>query len=240
MKLKLVEKREEAEGTKSFFFDPERPIDHVAGQYYYITLPKLNYPDDRGATRHFTISSSPTEGPRIRITTRVRQESGFKRTLDELNIGDSVEGEGPNGTFVLDETDKASQVFLAGGIGITPFRSIIKYSLDKNLEIPLHLIYSNSTVEQITFRNDLEAWAQAKPDIFKVYMTISKPEESKEKWPGIVGRIDAGLITKLTASLGKPTFWVCGPPPMVDAIEQTLSQIKIPSDKIRIEKFTGY
>ena len=253
MKLKLIEKRDEAEslpdgsqGTKSFFFEPEKEIKYIAGQYYYFTLPKLNYPDPRGATRHFTLSSSPTEGKIIRLTTRVRQESGFKKTLDELSIGSVIEGEGPTGTFILNENlsaqagDKSPQIFLAGGIGITPFRSMIKYNIDKELNIPMHLIYSNSTVEQITFRKELEEWASSHPEFLKIDMTISKPEESQEKWNGIVGRIDADLVTKLTSGLVNPTYWLCGPPPMVDALEIVLAQIKITGSRLRIEKFTGY
>ena len=240
MKLKFVEKRDEAEGTKSFFFEPEKPIKYTAGQYYYFTLPKLNYPDPRGTTRHFTLSSSPTEGNNIRITTRIRQESGYKKTLDELKPGDVIEGEGPNGSFVLNESAKNQQVFLAGGIGITPFRSIIKYASDKGLTIPIHLIYSNSTVEQITYRKELTELASKYSSFLKIDMTVSKPEESREKWTGIVGRIDENLITKLTSSYVKPTYWLCGPPPMVDALEISLSKLKIPGNQIILEKFTGY
>src|SRR3990167_3105081 len=86
MKLKLIKKQTEAKGTKSFFFEPSEKVDWLPGQYFYHTLPKLNYPDPKGATRHFTISSSPTEGNLIRLTPRVRNESGFKQTLDELPI----------------------------------------------------------------------------------------------------------------------------------------------------------
>ncbi len=240
MKLKLVEKRDEAQGTKSFFFEPEKPVKYIAGQYYYFTLPKLNHPDERGNTRHFTLSSSPTEGNILRITTRIRQESGYKKTLDELKIGDLIEGEGPNGSFVLNESDKSQQVFLAGGIGITPFRTMIKSIIDKNLGIPVHLIYANSIPEQITFRKELEGWSKEYSKFFKLDMAISKLEESKEKWNGIVGRVDAELVKKLTSSYTKPTFWLCGPPPMVDALEIALSTLKIPGDKIILEKFTGY
>ncbi|EKD57627.1 MAG: hypothetical protein ACD_57C00206G0001, partial [uncultured bacterium] len=85
MKLKLVKKKNEAEGTKSFFFESETKVDYSPGQYFFITLPKLNYPDQRGETRHFTLSSSPTE-QLLRITTRIRPESGYKKTLDEQVI----------------------------------------------------------------------------------------------------------------------------------------------------------
>src|SRR3989304_2629038 len=98
MKLTLVEIKDEAKGTKSFFWKPENPVSYIAGQNFYLPLPTLKYPDPRGATRHFTLSSSPTEGEILRQTTRIREESGYKKTLNELTVGSVIEGEGPNGT----------------------------------------------------------------------------------------------------------------------------------------------
>ncbi|OGM80360.1 hypothetical protein A2361_02880 [Candidatus Woesebacteria bacterium RIFOXYB1_FULL_40_26] len=239
MKLKLVEKRDEAKGTKSFFWEPEKPINYLPGQFLYYTLPSLKYPDPRGATRHFTISSSVTEGPTLRLTTRIREESGYKKTLDELQIGAEIEGEGPNGTFILNDSDLGPHVFLAGGIGITPFRSMIKYALDKNLDTQIHLIYSNSVPEEITFRKELEEISQSHPNI-KVSMTITKPEESREKWTGPTERIDENLINKLTNQLINPIYWLCGPPPMVDAMQEILGKVGVTSNRLRAEKFTGY
>ena len=239
MKLKLVEKKEEAKGTKSFFWESEKPVNYLAGQYFYFTLPSLKYPDPRGATRHFTLSSSPTDGNILRNTTRIRPNSGYKKTLDELDIGTLIDGEGPNGEFILDENEKGPHVFLAGGIGITPFRSMIKYAVDKNLDTAIHLIYSNSVPEEITFREELLLWSKSWPKL-KLDMTITKPEESQEKWSGLVGRIDENLIRKLVADISQPIFWVCGPPAMVSAMEQTLGKLNISSGKVRSEKFTGY
>ncbi len=127
MKLRLIEKRDEARGTKSFFWQSETHVIWKAGQYFYFTLPKMKYPDSKGTTRHFTISSSPTESDFLRITTRIREDSGYKKTLNELQIGAEIEGEGPNGTFIFAKSETGPQVFIAGGIGIAPFRSIIKY-----------------------------------------------------------------------------------------------------------------
>lgn len=244
MKLKLVEKRDEARGTKSFFWEPEKPVSWIPGQYYYFTIPVMKYPDPRGNTRHFTISSSPTEGSILRITTRIRPESGYKKTLDELPIGAEIEGEGPNGTFVLDENSGAGpQVFLAGGIGITPFRSIIKYDIDKNLNAQIYLIYSNSIPEEIAFRKELEEWSASHPNI-KITMTVSKPEESQEKWPGLTGRIEENLIRSQIGNwkleIQNCHWWVCGPPAMIDAMEEVLGKMGVTSDHIRSEKFTGY
>jgi len=243
VKLKLVDIKQEAQGTKSFFWETQKEINYLPGQYFYFTLPKLNYPDSRGATRHFSLSSSPTEGKLIRCTTRIRQESGYKKTLNELSIGSEIEGEGPEGSYILDEKEKGPHVFLAGGIGITPFRSMIKYVFDKNLDIQIHLIYSNSIPEQIAFRKELEDWTR-KSDNFKLAMTISKPQESKEKWSGLSGRLDELMIKKLIENwkleIKNLTFWLCGPPPMVDAMEQIMGKLKVSFGQVRSEKFTGY
>lgn len=243
MKLKLIEKRDEAVGTKSFFWQPDTEVKWLAGQYYYFTLPKLNYPDPRGTTRHFSISSSPTEGSIIRFTTKVREDSGFKKTIDEMPVGSEIEGAGPNGTFILDEKDTGPHIFIAGGIGITPYRSIIKNAIDKNVNTKIYLIYSNSTPEEITFRKELEEWAKIWPNL-TIALTISHPEESKEGWTGLTGRVDETLIKNLLAKwaldVKTPTWWLCGPPAMTDAMEQLVGKLGITSDKMRSEKFTGY
>ena len=242
MKLKLVEKKLEAKDTYTFIWKPEKKIKYLPGQYFYYTLPKMRVIDPRGITRHFTISSSPTEGENIRFTTRIRDNSAYKKAVRDLKIGDFVEGEGPTGTYIIDENEPGPHVFLAGGIGITPFRSAIKYNIDNKLSgIKIHLIYANSTPEDIVFRKELEEWSQAHSNI-KVTMTISRPEESKQKWDGITGRIDEVLIRKLISNneLRITNFWVCGPPAMVDAMESILGKLKITSDRVRSEKFTGY
>ncbi len=251
MKLKLVKTIEEAKGTKSFFWEPEKSVAWLPGQFFYFTLPQLKYPDPRGATRHFTISASQTEGNLLRITTRIRPQSGYKQTLNELPLGSLIDGEGPNGTFILDENSAIPQVFLAGGIGITPFRSFIKYNLDKDLQIPMHLIYANSIPEEITFGKELADWSAANANI-KVSLSISKPGESREPWSGHIGRIDQEMINKLIGKLSSKagsgsareiensTWWLCGPPPMVDAMEDLLGNMGITSNQIHSEKFTGY
>ncbi len=242
MKLTLTKKILEAKNTISLYFKCEKKIDWLPGQYFYYTLPTLNYPDPKGSTRQFTIASSPTEDTMI-LTTKLREDSGFKKTLNEIQIGQTVEGDGPSGTFILDQEKHMPQVFLAGGIGITPFRSFIKYAIDKAYKTPIFLLYSNSTPEEITYKNELDPWAKTNPN-FKIIYTISKPEESKIKWTGNVGRIDSKTILEASTNFGfdikNTTFWVCGPPPMVTTMEQILWKLKISTDNIVSEKFTGY
>lgn len=239
MKLTLVEKRQEAKGTYSFFWKPDKSINYEPGQYFYFTLPKLVQEDSKGSTRHFTLSSSPTEGELIRFTTRIREGSGFKQTLATLEKGTEIQGEGPEGTFILDENEKGDHVLLAGGIGITPFRCFIKYAIDKKTNAYLHLIYSNSHTEEIVFYDELKKLANENDNI-KVDFTVSKPEESKEKWSGLTGRIDEQLIKKLVTDIENKKYWLCGPPPMVDAMEDLLSDLQVSHRNINTEKFTGY
>jgi ferredoxin-NADP reductase len=241
MKLTLIDKKTEAEATKTFIFKPEHAFDFLPGQYLYYTLPKLIFPDPRGETRQFTISSSPTERDFVMLTTRIRN-SGFKKTLDSLKIGDAVDAEGPNGSFVFEEKFYTSpNVFIAGGIGITPFRSMLEYVYDKKIDSQILLIYSNSTPEQIAFRNELERFSKQLKN-FKLQMTITQPENSKETWNGPTGRIDKNLLTKLNASRHtlSANFWLCGPPAMVDSIEEILLGMGVNTKNIQLDKFTGY
>jgi len=235
MKAKLVKKTTEAKGTVSFFFEPERQTSFLPGQYYYFTLPKLDYPDSRGATRHFTIASSPTESKIFQITTRIREESGYKKTLNALPIGSELEIEGPNGTLILDEKTisqepKTNHIFLVGGIGITPFRSFIKYNVDRGLKIPMFLIYSNNNAEFV-YKKELDQIAKANDYIKIAYFDSSHS-----------GHLDEKRIKDLVPSayLLSSTWWLVGPPPFIDAMEVALEKLKIESNQIRSEKFTGY
>lgn len=233
MKLKLLKKEEEAKGTKSFFWQTEKEIKFLPGQFFYFTLPKLNFPDPRGATRHFTISSSPTETGYIQFTTRIREGSGYKKTLDTLPIGAEIEGDGPNGTFILGDDEAGPHIFLAGGIGITPFRSMIKYVAAKNLKHQIYLIYSDSTPEEMPFQKELQVISKSHPNI-KIRFVFTKSE----------GRLDEAKIKEITnhQSLvtGHSTWWLCGPPGFVDAMEQILGNLQVPLGRVRAEKFTGY
>ncbi|WKZ25894.1 MAG: FAD-dependent oxidoreductase [bacterium] len=241
MQFKLVKKLDEAKGTKTFVFRPNEKINFEAGQYIYITLPKLNYPDARGETRHFTISNSPTEGDDIKVTTRMREESGYKKTLDELSVGTVVEGRGPQGFFVLptNNPDKLSRpplpqinLFIAGGIGITPFRSMIKYAIDSGLSTPIYLIYSNSDSDFV-FKKELDTWQKEYSNLKIEYIDTS-----------VDGRIDEiklkKLINQWNLVIVNFTAWVVGPNPFVDAVEELLVNLNISEDNIKSEKFTGY
>jgi ferredoxin-NADP reductase len=236
MKLKLVQKKQEVEGVKSFFLEPEKKIDFEPGQYFYYTLPKLDFPDERGPMRHFTIANSPTESG-LMLTTRIREQSGFKKTLDALPIGSIVEGDGPQGTFTF-RGNSEKNVFITGGIGITPFRSMIKYLIDTSKDTPIHLLYSNSSPDEIIYHEELIKWSQGHP-FLSLDFTVTNPNPG-DNWKGLTGRINENMIKSLPIDLENSTFWVTGTPPMVTAIEELLENMQINEDKIQTEKFTGY
>jgi ferredoxin-NADP reductase len=240
MKLKLVNKSQEAQNTKSFFFEPEKKIEYLPGQHFYYTIPKLKYPDTRGNTRQFTIANSPTEGNFLMLTTKIRPGSGFKKTLDELELGAVINGEGPSGTFIMDDYEIGKNALLAGGIGVTPFRCFIEYTIDKKLnKNTIHLIYSSSTYQEIAYFEELRRWSDNNPNVTTT-ITITQPDKSVAKWTGLTGRIDSEMIKTNIEDYLSANYWLCGPPNMVTAIEKMLKNIKISSQKIRTEKFTGY
>lgn len=231
MKLTLVNKKTEAENAVSFFFEKPQDFQFEAGQYIYLTLSKLNYPDERGETRHFTFASSPEE-KLIQITTRIREQSGYKKTLNELPIGSEIEARGPQGLLVLPSHHSliTNHIFLAGGIGITPFRSIIKHVLENNLDLSIHLIYSNSDSDFI-FNEELTKWQEESKNLKIDFIDTS-----------ISGHIDTQMLQKLIPvyDIQTTTFYAVGPNAFVNAMEEILETMKIPEDSIRTEKFTGY
>src|SRR3989339_1891462 len=129
MKIELVKKVVEAKDTMSFFWKAQKPFKYLPGQFFYVTLSNLDVADSKGTTRHFSFSTSPTEGNVFSFTTRIRNESGFKQTLKNLEIGTFAEFSGPEGTFIIDENEAGNNFLIAGGIGITPFRSALKYQV---------------------------------------------------------------------------------------------------------------
>lgn len=242
MDLTLVKKQKEAGDAISFFWKTNTPLTWKPGQFLYYTL-ELPESDPRGNVRHFTISSTPTE-EFVRLTTKISQ-SGFKQALNRLEPGARVVGTGPRGDFVLpDPPSTELQVFLAGGIGITPFRSMIKYATDNPpAGGPIHLIYSNSTPEEIVFKEELDELLSGNPHL-AISHTITHPEESKQPWNGLTGRINAEMIKNLlkirNLKLEIPTWWVCGPPAFVQGMQDELQKLQIAPERIEVEQFTGY
>jgi len=190
--------------------------------------------DEQQLTKHFTISSSPTENDFIEFTKKLTDHP-FSIALSKSKVGDEANIDGPYGDFTFQgEYDRVGM--LSGGIGITPLRSICKYCTDTRSETKITLLYGNHTEEDIVFREELEEMQVINRNMKVVFVL----NEASQTWKGYTARIDAEMIRKEIPDYGKTLFFTCGPPAMVDAMEKLLKELHIPTAQIRKENFPGY
>jgi len=236
--LPLTARHPVAQGTMSFAFDlGGQTFSFKAGQYLRATIPHPPYQDDEGNTRTFLIASSPDD-PFLMVATRMRG-SAFKRSLAEMPLGSPVNISGPFGSFTLPQEAATPVVLVAGGIGITPFRSIVKDAAEAHLPHRLVLIYANRTPEEAPFLDELSGWEKQNPN-FRFIPTMTRPEASKQAWQGRTGYVDAPFLQGALAGLNRPIAYVAGPPGIVDSVTKTLLEANVPQDSIRTEEFSGY
>jgi ferredoxin-NADP reductase len=235
MKAKIKEKREVAKGTLMVVFDLlGQEVDFRPGQYFWVTLLDPPYDDEKGPRRHISVVTSPTERGVLGLCTRLR-DSAFKRSLAELPVGTEVEVEEPKGSFVLPEGTDRPYVFIAGGIGITVFRSMLRYIADKGLPYRVTLVYSNRDQESAAFLDELQALEL--PGGFRLVATMTQDPG----WAGETRRIDAELLrVHLDQELGSYTYMVAGPPTMAEGTVETLKSAGIPEEQISSDGFSGY
>ena len=228
-----------------------KTLNYNAGQFAFFDIGQV-YNDPKGPIRHFTISSSPTENF-IMFSTRIR-DSPYKKRLLTLEKGAKVKFRGPEGQFVLHQDYSKYTVFLSGGIGVTPFRSMIKYATDMQLPVPIIMFDSNRDRNNILFKKEFDDWASINKNL-KIIYTISEEKEEQHNeqsppplstandWKGEYGRIDKAMILKYadTNVLNNSIFYICGPPSMLKSMQALLQEdLKIPKERIKIEEFTGY
>jgi ferredoxin-NADP reductase len=236
MRARIKEKREVATGTLMVVFDLlGREVDFLPGQYFWVTLLDPPYDDEKGPRRHISVVTSPTERGVLGLCTRLR-DSAFKRSLVELPVGAEVEVEEPKGSFVLPEETDRPYVFIAGGIGITVFRSMLRYIADKGLPHRVTLVYSNRDHESTPFLDELQELERANPN-FRLVATMTKDPA----WEGETRRIDADLLCDhLEEDLTAYTYLVAGPPVLVEAMVEMLKGTGVPEEQIRPDGFSGY
>ena len=189
---------------------------------------------DGWVVRPMSLASSPTRSY-LEYGVRI-SESSFKRCFVSLRAGDRVRLQGPFGDFVLDEHRPA--VFLAGGIGITPLKGMAEYAGDMRLQIPVRLLYSNRTDDEIVYRAELEE-LERRNSKFEVLHTLTG-EKVSEGWAGARGRFSQDLLHKAVKGLNHPIYYLCGKPSMVSAVFDLLLWMGAPEEDIKIEVFRGY
>ncbi|MEK6984616.1 MAG: FAD-dependent oxidoreductase [Nanoarchaeota archaeon] len=228
----IIETKKETPDVRSIklSFDSNK-FDFKPGQYMIVEL-DVDDPEN-GNTRPLSIASSPTEDFLL-FSTRISQ-SLFHQKFNSLKIGDKVKTKGPMGIFVLKE-DAKEIVFLGGGIGITPFRGMIKYACDKKLPTKMTLLYSNRAPADIVYKDEWPGFEKQNPN-FKVVHTIT---DNTTGWGGRTGRINEDMIREFCSDINNTLFYICGPPKMVEGLSQLLKTMKMPQQNIKMEKFAGY
>jgi ferredoxin-NADP reductase len=236
MRASIEEKREVAKGTLLVLFDlAGAELEYQPGQYFWVELLDPPYEDEKGARRHITAVTSPSERGVIGLCTRMR-DSAFKRSLAELPLGTEVEVEQPKGTFVLPEDSSRPLVFVAGGIGITPFRSMLRYIVDERLPHHVTLIYSSRDRASAAFLDELEEIEQANPNV-RLIVTMT----DDDSWQGERRRVDAAFLRDhLGDELNEVRWMVAGPPGMAKAVSAELEQAGVAPELIETDSFSGY
>ena len=234
MRALVKETREVAQGTLLVVFDLQgEEVDFRPGQYFWVELPNRGYEDEKGLRRHISVVTSPTERGVLGLCTRLR-DTAFKKTLAELQVGDEVEVEQPKGDWVLPEDTSPHYVFVAGGIGITVFRCMLRYIADTGEPYRVTLVYSNRDRAGTPFLDELQALTL--PD-FQLVLTMTEDEG----WEGESRYVSAELLSDhLDGELADHTYLVAGPPAMVEAVTGQLSAAGVPDDQVLPDRFSGY
>jgi len=236
-KIKLIRQEEVAVGTSAFYFEKPEGFQFKPGQFLRFTHFDAPETDDEGNARNFSIASAPHE-PQLMIATRTR-DTAFKRVLRSLAPGSEIEIKGPYGKMTLHEDSSRPAVILTGGIGITPFRSIVYGATQSGLAHRLNLFYSNRRPEDAAFLDQFSRLTKINSNLLFV-PTMTSTEVSADLWQGERGHIDADMVKRYVENLGSAVFYVAGPAGLVSAMRQILRDAEIKEDDIRAEEFSGY
>lgn len=234
--LVLREVRQLATDTYEYIFESAKHA-FRPGQYAEFTLP-ADKSDTRGNRRYFTIASSPTEAG-LRIGIKFYPEpSTFKTQMAALRPGDTVLAGSLAGDFTLPRSAKKKLVYIAGGIGVTPFRAMVKHQLDTQEHRDAILMYSNKTEPEIAYRDIFDTAARAQIG-FRVIYTLTNPAP-QAPWTGERGYIDEKMIRTYVPDFASRTFYISGPHSMVDAFKKTLHAMGVPRHRIKVDFFPGF
>ena len=234
---KLVSRQEVAERTTAFRFEKPSNWTFKAGQALDMTLLKPSETDAEGNTRTFSIASGPHEET-LMVATRMR-DTAFKRVLNTMPLGSAVKIEGPFGELTLHNNVKRTAVFLAVGIGITPFRSIVFRAAKEKLPQRIFLFYSNRRPEDAPFLDELQALEKENPN-YKLVASMTEMAKSHRSWQGEVGRIDKEMLARYLKDAVSPIYYMAGPPEMVKGLHTMIHEAGADDDDVRAEEFAGY
>ncbi len=231
---KIIDKKEVAEETLSVSFQIDEPIVFKPGQYMFIKLLNPPFTDQEGDKRQFSINNPPSQNTVLEMTTRLT-DSAFKKSLKELPLNTTVEIGPIAGVFTLPENPLKPLVFIAGGIGITPFMSMLRHVSKNSLPYKITLVYSNRNQASTAYLQEIQQFPQKIPNLKLVLTMTDDPN-----WEGEGRMINAEFIKEYFPNVNNNMYMVVGPPAMVDAVEKSLIEAGVLPENIKKENFTGY
>lgn len=230
MQVTFDHSHDEAANITTFFFKPEQPVQYTAGQFIELTIPHEN-PDERGIKHWFTLSSSPTE-PLLSITTKFAQpSSSFKSALRKLTPGVEVMMSEVMGDFVLPKLVQTPLIFVAGGIGVTPFHSMFSWLADAQETRPIRLLYAVRSEEEIIFLPTFERANQ------HATIVVSEPSDA---WGGERGQLSAELVLGLEKPSEDTLVYLSGPEPMIEQLANDLKAAGLSHRQLVTDFFPNY
>lgn len=232
--VRLIRKETIADGTMAFYFAKPEGFEFRAGQFADYTLIDPPETDAEGNTRGFSMVQAPYE-PDLVAATRMR-DTAFKRVLKNLPIGAEVKLDGPYGDFTLHKTASTPAVFIIGGIGVTPVRSMVAQATHDKTAHQITLLHASRRPADLPLQSDFEQLVRENPN-FQYVVTV---ESAPDGWLGERGRVDAAMVKKYVQDLHKPIYYLSGPEGMVKAMRGLLVSLEVNEDNIRTEEFAGY
>lgn len=236
-RTRLLDRKEVADRTVAFSFEKPPGFEYKAGQFADYTLLDPAETDSEGDIRGFTLTSAPYE-PQLMATTRLR-DTAFKRVLRDLPIGTELLLDAPYGSFTLHHNAARPAVFLAGGIGITPVRSIALQAAHEGTGPHITAFSANRRPEDAAFLDELHRLDETDPN-FTFVPTMTRPETSRIAWAGETGHVDQAMLSRYIDDLTAPIYYLSGPAAMVRSMRKVLNGAGVDDDDIRTEEFAGY
>jgi ferredoxin-NADP reductase len=234
--VKLLDCKTITEKTVTFYLEKPEGFEFQAGQFCSMTFPDIGFKDEMGLRRPLSIASSPLE-EELFFVTKV-SNSAFKKTLKEMPIGTEVTIGAPHGLFGLTDDATVPIVFLAAGIGIAPFLSMVRYAAAVPTKHAITLFYSNRTPEEAIFLEELQNIAGTHENIVLV-ATMTRVPESDKSWNGLRGRISQSMVKDNCGEWHSALYYIAGPPGMVGSMKEMLVALGIQSERIKLESFAG-
>jgi ferredoxin-NADP reductase len=235
--LKLKEKIKIADNTYDFVFEPDKKLKFQPGQYLEWTLPHKKM-DNRGMRRYFTIASSPTENDLIMGVKFYDKPSSYKKSLISLDKGSTIVASQLSGDFILPEDKNKKLIFIAGGIGATPFKSMVKYLIDRNEKRDIIIFYSNRSFKDIAYKEIFDQ-AQQKLGIKTIYC-LSDLDSVPSNWNGERGFVSQAMIKKYAPDFMDRMFYISGPRSMILTFQKALKDAGIHKNHVKTDFFPGF